>query len=268
MYKYEGLLVYQAHNDDGIIEIVECDGVRSLHFGTDSRQSAMRLTEPQQLELDYVRAMTSYLLFKPELKDKALIIGLGGGSITKFLLHHFPECQLKVIEYRQSVVKIARSHFGLPLDARLKILITDGAEYLQKRCEHYRNYYSLVIIDAFDAEGIADSLCNKEFFEMCQTVLNNDGMLVINLWGGLTNPLFIQISTWIGQTFNWHTLFLAVKGRGNIIVLAFNSKPTLGNSQLNANANALTEKYAIDFREFLHNLKKHNVSTFSHLIRN
>lgn len=267
MYKYEGLLIYQAHDDDGIIEIVEYDGVRSLHFGTESRQSAMRLNTPQRLELDYVRAMTSYLLFKPQLNDKVLLIGLGGGSISKFLLHHFTDCQLQVIEYRQSVVKIARSHFGLPLDPRLKILIGDGADYMRSHYEHYRGHYELVIIDAFDSYGMAESLRNKAFFEHCQAVLKDDGMLIINLWGGLTNPLFIEVSNWIGQTFKWHTLFLAVQGRGNIIVLAFNSKPSLTLEQLKDNAGELTIKYQIDFHAFLHDLKKHNASTFKYLIR-
>jgi spermidine synthase len=267
MYKYEGLLIYQAHDDDGIIEIVEREGVRSLHFGSSSRQSSMRLSNPQQLALDYARAMVSYLLFKPQLNDEALLIGLGGGSIAKFLLNSQPNCQLKVIEYRQSVVKVARSHFGLPLDSRLKILIGDGADYVKKRTESERERYSVVIIDAFDAEGMAESLCNKEFFEHCKAVLKTDGMLVINLWGGLTNPLFIEVSTWIGQVFKWHTLFLAVKGRGNIIVLAFNYKPQLTLAQLKANANNLTQQHTIDFHDFLHDLKKHNASTFKLLFK-
>ena len=68
----------------------------------------MLLAEPDKLYLNYVRAMTSWMLFKPTLDDEALIIGLGGGSLTKHLLHHFPDCRLKAIEYRESVVKIAR----------------------------------------------------------------------------------------------------------------------------------------------------------------
>ena len=267
MYKYDGLVIYQAHDDDGLLEIIERDGVRSLHFGSSSRQSSMRLNAPLNLELDYARAMMSYLLFKPNLTDEVLLIGLGGGSLAKFLLHYFPDCYLKVIEYRHSVVKIARRFFDLPLDRRLKIIIDDGAVYLKERAVSYQGHYSLLLIDAFDSEGLAPSLCNKAFFEHCQAVLKPDGLLVINLWGGLTNPLFIEISTWIGQIFHWHTLFLAVQGRGNIIVLAFNSKPACHLLELKTRATELTTHYHIDFTAFLRDLKRHNASTFQYLVR-
>ena len=62
MYKYNGMLIYQSHDDDGVLEVVERDGVRSLHFGSYPRQSSMSLDFPDTLELAYVRAMTAWML--------------------------------------------------------------------------------------------------------------------------------------------------------------------------------------------------------------
>lgn len=264
---YEGLLVYQSHDDDGVIEVVERDGVRSLHFGSYPRQSSMRLNAPDKLELDYVRAMTSWLLFKENLDDEALIIGLGGGSLTKFLLQQFPDCRLKAVEYRKSVVKVARSHFGLPLDPRLKIIIDDGGQYVCQRMETYREHYSLLMVDAFDHEGMAESISNEAFFIACKALLKKDGMLVINLWGGTSNRLFQQVALWIGRVFDWKTLFLPVQGRGNIIGLAFNDNTPLYSMQdLRARANALEQHYQIEFPVFLKDIKKHNASTLNQTI--
>ncbi len=145
MYKYDGLLIHESHDDEGIIEVIDRKGVRSLHFGSHPRQSSMLLADPYKLELDYVRAMASWLLFKPALDDDALIIGLGGGSLTKHLLQHFPDCRLKAVEFRKSVVKIARSHFSLPLDHRLKIIVDDGGDYIRQRAEPYREHYCLLM---------------------------------------------------------------------------------------------------------------------------
>ena len=100
MYRYDGRVIHESYDDDGVLEVVELDGVRSLHFGSFPRQSSMLLVKPDKLYLEYVRAMTSWLLFKPTLDSEALIIGLGGGSLAKHLLHHFPECRLKAVEYR------------------------------------------------------------------------------------------------------------------------------------------------------------------------
>jgi spermidine synthase len=268
MYKYEGLLIHESHDDDGILEVVEFKGVRSLHFGSHPRQSSMLLNEPYKLELNYVRAMTSWLLFKPTFEGDALIVGLGGGSLTKHLLQHFPASRLKAVEFRKSVVKIARSHFGLPLDPRLKIIVDDGGSYICQRAEAYRDYYSLLFIDAFDHEGMASSICNEAFFDACRVILKKDGILVINLWGGPNNPEYHQVSQWLARVFNWQTLFLPVRDRGNIIAFAFNDySPMFSLKELREIAINLEKKYQIEFPTFLKDLKKHNASTFSQVIK-
>jgi spermidine synthase len=268
MYRYEGRVIHESHDDDGILEVVEQDGVRSLHFGSSPRQSSMLLAEPDKLHLNYVQAMTSWLLFKPTLDDDALIIGLGGGSLTKHLQHHFPECRLKVVEYRASVVKIARSHFGLPLDPRLKVIIADGAEYVRQRTESQSEQYSLMFIDAFDHDGMASSICNHAFFDACKMLLKKDGMLVINLWGGVNKPLFRQVALWLGQTFDWRILFLPVRDRGNIIGLAFNTEaPLYSIKDLRTRAIILEQLYQIEFIAYLKELAKHNSSVINNSIQ-
>ena len=268
MYKYDGLLIHESHDDEGIIEVIDRNGVRSLHFGSFPRQSSMQLTDPHKLELAYVRAMTSWMLFKPTFDDDALIVGLGGGSLTKHLLQHFSDCRLKAVEYRKSVVKVARSYFGLPLDPRLKIIVDDGGDYIRQRAETYREHYSLLLIDAFDHEGMAASICSEAFFDACKAMLKKDGILVINLWGGTHNPEFQQVSMWIARIFNWQTVFLPVEDRGNIIALAFNSyTPRYSIKDLRTRALALEQYYQIEFPTFLKDLKKHNASTFNLVIK-
>jgi spermidine synthase len=268
MYKYEGLLIHQSHDDEGVIEVIERKGVRSLHFGSHPRQSSMLLTDPYRLELDYVRAMTSWLLFKPTFDDDALLVGLGGGSLTKHLLQYFPMCRLKAVEYRKSVVKIAHSYFDLPLDPRLKIIVDDGGDYIRQRAEACQEHYGLLFIDAFDHEGMASSICNEAFFDACKVLLKKDGILVMNLWGGTNNPQFQQVSQWLARVFNWQTLFLPVRDKGNIIALAFNNySPLYSLQELRANALALEQHYQIEFPTFLKDLKKHNASTFNQVIK-
>ncbi len=267
MYKYDGLLIHHEFDDQGVMEVVECDGVRSLHFGSLPRQSSMLLSDPNQLYLEYARTMAIWMLFKETLNDDALLIGLGGGSIAKHLLHQFPDCQVKVVEYRKSVVKIARSHFGLPLDSRLKVVVDDGAEYVRKRLDSERELYSLIMVDAFDHVGMADAVCNLEFFERCQQLLKKDGLLIINCWGGVRRPQFQQIALWLGKLFNWKLLFVPVQGRGNIIGLAFNSAtPVYALKDLRTRAIVLEQLHQIEFTRFLKDLVKHNASVLKNII--
>lgn len=267
MYRYEGQLIHESHDDDGILEVIDRDGVRSLHFGSYPRQSSMRLVDPEKLELSYVRAMTSWLLFKETLDDDALVIGLGGGSLTKHLLYHFPDCRLKVVEYRKSVVKIARSHFALPLDPRLKIIIDDGGDYVRQRTESHSQRYSLVFVDAFDHNSMAESICCEAFFDACQLLLKANGMLVINLWGS-ERPLFAQVALWMERVFNGKILFVPVQGKGNVIGLAFNDTcPLYQLKDLRLRAIALEEQYQIEFPTFLRDLGRNKASLIDNVIK-
>lgn len=257
MYKYEGLLIHESHDDNGILEVVEYQGVRSLHFGSEARQSSLRLNNQDKLELDYVRAMMSWLLFT-DIPEQVLVIGLGGGSLTKFLLHHFPDIHIKAVEFRKSVVRIARSHFGLPLDPRLKIIIDDGGDFLRKRANTLAEHYQLVFLDAFDHEGMAESLRNEAFIDACKTVLNAHGILVLNLWSS-DKALFEQIAWWLGRTFNWRIIFLPVPGKGNVIGFAFAEKvPRFSIKELRLRALELEQRYAIEFPVFLKEFKRNN----------
>ncbi len=265
MYKYEGLLIHESHDDDGILEVIEYQGVRSLHFGSSARQSSLRLKTPERLELDYVRAMMTWLLFA-EAPRQVLVIGLGGGSLTRYLLEQFSEIQIKVVEYRKSVVKIARSHFGLPLDPRLKIVIDDGGDFLRKRADALADQYQLLFLDAFDHEGMATSLRNQAFFDACRLVLDKQGILVMNLWGS-DKALFEQVAWWLGQIFNWRLLFLPVPGRGNIIGFAFAENiPRQSIKNLRKRALELEIQYQIEFPVFLKEFKRNNDQILNRVI--
>ena len=257
MYKYDGLVIYQNHDNEGILEVVEEKGIRSLHFGSSSRQSSLSLLDPESLQLPYTRAMTSWLLFKEKVDD-ALIIGLGGGSLARHLLHHFPECRLRAVEYRASVVKIARSHFGLPLDSRLKVIIDDAGSYVPEHAQSCSDQYGLILVDAFDFEGMAQSIASIAFFDACKALLKPDGLLVINLWG-TESQLFGSCLHWLEQVFNDKVLVLPVRNRGNMIAIAFNQGiPRFDMQILKKRAIELEQQYQIEYPKLLKDINKHN----------
>jgi spermidine synthase len=257
MYKYDGLVIYQDHDDQGVLEIVEENGIRSLHFGSSSRQSSISINDPECLQLPYTRAMSSWLLFKKSVDD-VLILGLGGGSLVRHLLYHFPECRLRAVESRASVVKLARSHFGLPLDSRLKVIVDDAGSYVRHHAQAGAGRHDLVLVDAFDSEGMSESIASLAFFDACQVLLKPDGVLVINLWG-TESKLFGSCVQWLGQVFNEKMLLLPVRNRGNMIAVAFDRDvPRFDMKTLKTRASELEQSYQIEFPSYLRNFKKHN----------
>jgi spermidine synthase len=94
--------------DEGL-EVTEERGMRVLHLGSQAIQSAMRLSRPWDLELAYTRAMMGFLMFNSTPQD-VLMIGLGGGSLAKFIRRQRPQTHLTAVEIDPRVIAAARSH--------------------------------------------------------------------------------------------------------------------------------------------------------------
>lgn len=164
------------------IDIREEAGVRTLHFGSDWIQGAMRIARPWNLELDYTREMMTSLLLREDSRypRKVLLIGLGTASLTKFLYRHFPLAQLTVAEIDPGVVAAARQFFKLPDDPqRIRLHISCGAEFLL----HHEQRWDLILVDGFDAQGRAGVLDTETFYLMCRARLSDQGIMAVNLLG-------------------------------------------------------------------------------------
>jgi spermidine synthase len=198
---------------------VDTGNERALHFGTEPRQSAMDLSKPNALLLTYTHAMMATLLLNPSPK-RVMVIGLGGGSLVKFLLHHFPNCHIDVVEYRQDVVATAQQFFGVPKDdLRLNIMLGDGYAYLS-HCFHNTDIsYDLIMVDAFDDEGMVSSIISQSFFDSCAGVLTSEGVFSMNLWGS-DRASFNMVMQRMNRSFYDRTMLLPVENKGNVIAMA------------------------------------------------
>lgn len=199
------------------IEIREQAGVRTLHFGSDSIQGAMRIARPWHLELDYTREMMTSLLLRDDIHfpRSVLLIGLGAASLTKFLYRHCPRAKLTVVEIEPRVVAAARQFFKLPDDPlRLSIVIADGAEYIAG----FNGTYDLILIDGFDAKDRSGELSTLPFYRMCRARLSNDGLFAANLLG--RNRGYQANLERIKTAFDERALAFPSCDSGNVIVLA------------------------------------------------
>lgn len=241
---------------DDMVEVSELDGVRALHLGSATIQSAMRIRDPFALELTYTRAMMCFLLFYPSVRHM-LTIGLGGGSIAKYVHANCPEIASKVIEINPRIIQVARNQFHVPEnDERLEIIEADGLQYL---AEH-PDAADVLMIDAFDSNGIPPDFCSQEFFDQCADVLKYDGILVINLWGSDKN--FDVYLNRIEQSFDGKALMLPTGKPGNIAVFGFKREPAdLRLSSLRNRAKTLEKTHKIEFLQFVEKLAEHNDST-------
>ena len=248
--------IHKSVYDESIVEVTESNGVRSLHLGTLTIQSSMKLKSPIDLQLAYSRGMMGFLLFSDNVKN-VLSIGLGGGSVPKYIHANCPEISQSIIEINPQIINIARSHFYVPEnDTRLKVIEGDGIAYLANN----PNSADCLMIDAFDAHGIPPDFCSQDFFDSCEKTLVNIGIFVINLWGSDKNfDIYLQR---IEQSFDHKVLLLPTGKPGNIVVFGFKDCPNLRIVNLRERAKMLETNvslsHKIEFISFLDKLCEHN----------
>jgi len=170
------------------ILVSEAAGVRYLHFSSDWVQGAMRIARPYALELDYTKEMMAGLLLRPDpaWPRRALLIGLGAASLTKFLHRYRPDARLTVVEIEPAVVAAARQHFKLPDEDRsFNVVIGDGADFVAGS----KQKFDLIMVDGFDDKARTGMLDTAPFYTNCSALLSDDGLLVTNLLSRSKNVL-------------------------------------------------------------------------------
>jgi spermidine synthase len=229
-------------------------GVRTLHVGGEAIQSTMRLSDPWALALDYTRCMMAFLLFHPEPR-RALMIGLGGGSLAKFFHKYFRKTTTRVVEIDPRVVAAARQHFSLPPDdARLAVEIGDGAEALSPEC------CDVMMVDAYHDEEHVPRLASSEFYDAAWLALEPRGALVVNFMNDDRN--FNRYLARLENAFGGAVLALPALYDPNIIAFAFKGLPeSFAWEDLRLRAQALESRLGLPFPRYVSRLRSMNRCT-------
>jgi spermidine synthase len=229
--------------------VFDSGSMRHLFFNTLSTQSSMQLDEPDALVTAYTRKMMSFLLFVPEPRH-VLMIGLGGGSLAKFCYRHLPQARISVVEINADVIAL-REHFAIPPDdERFQVIHGDGAALLSS----VALTPDVILIDAFDEEGVALSLASSDFYRQANESLTAQGVLVMNLSGEKSRyPVHIES---IRAAFGGAVRLVPVPADGNILLFAFKRRwlAKLPDT-LRERATHLEQDLGLEFPMFLERLR-------------
>jgi spermidine synthase len=245
--------VRKPSEDSQTAYVSERYGVRSLHIGSDTVQSSMRLTRPNDLELSYTRSMMGFLLFAPKPK-RVVLIGLGGGSVAKFVYHRLPSTRVTAVEVSAQVLGIARQYFHVPEnDERFEVILGDGSEYVAREDVEA----DVLAVDGYGADAHAEELASRSFYADCRKRLAPGGVFVVNLWGG--DKQFTILLQRIQTAFPGGTLCLPAERPGNVIVFAFRDQPSPFDwTSLEQRAQLLEDQFGLEFGRFVEGLRKMN----------
>lgn len=231
--------------EDAGLEVTEERGVRTLHLGSQAIQSRMRISRPWDLELAYTRAMMAFLMFNPAPQD-VLMIGLGGGSLAKFIRRQRPQTRVTAVEIDPRVIAAARTHFELPPDdATLQVVEADGALYVRQ----HPGTADVILLDGFDAGNQVAALATQSFYAACRRALRPGGVLVVNLWG--RDADFPEYFARLNRAFDGQVGWIAVQSKTNVIVFGFTEAGAAARLEaVRPQLADLSKRYGLDFRGF------------------
>ncbi|MEY4765930.1 MAG: hypothetical protein RI907_2603 [Pseudomonadota bacterium] len=189
----------------------------SLSFEGRLIQSCMNRDRPEELVLDYTRAMMGALLFNPR-PSHVLMIGLGGGSMLKYLHRHLPDCDLTTVEISQAVIDLRGSFLIPPDDDRHRIVCADGAAFVRQPPRRY----DLILVDGFDGQGIPEPLCSRGFYQHVRAALKADGLMVANVQAETAQSRMIRQR--IEKAFDRQLIAVESDEGGNDLVTAANDR--------------------------------------------
>lgn len=161
------------------IAVTESGTVRHLRFDS-SHQSAIDMTDGLTSRIRYPDYMQLPMAMVPDAK-RVLVIGLGGGAVTKRYWHDYPDMKVDSVEIDPGVVDVARRYFGLPQDPRLRVFVQDGRRYITTT----RETYDIIVLDAYYADSLPFHLTTQEFFGEVKSRLNPGGVVVYNVISSL-----------------------------------------------------------------------------------
>jgi spermidine synthase len=137
----------------------------------------VQLTEKDEF---FYHEMLSHVVLHAHVHPKTvLIIGGGdGGTLREVLKHKLVE-KVQLVEIDGQVIEVSKRFFpeltiGFA-DRRAQLIEMDGVSYIkQPKCK-----YDAVIVDSTDPVGSAEGLFTVQFFSDIQSILNDEGIFVI-----------------------------------------------------------------------------------------
>jgi len=160
------------------IFISEANGIRRMHVGSLlDRSSAMDLKDPYRHVYEYT-AMMMLVSGYVDAPKKILVVGLGGGTVTRTLRMIYPDAEITNVEFDPEIVAMARQYFGYAEDAKMKLVVEDARRWLRRTTEQF----DVILLDAYHGGYIPFHLTTREFLEIVRERLSQGGVVCSNTW--------------------------------------------------------------------------------------
>ncbi len=131
-------------------------------------------------EFVYQEMMTHVPLLTHGAVKSVLIIGAGDGGVLRRVLQHRGVERVVMVEIDDDVISLSKQF--LPdiagdawQDARAEVIVGDGIDFVIKAAT---GSFDVILVDSTDPVGVGEVLFTDKFYEHCERVLTENGIIV------------------------------------------------------------------------------------------
>lgn len=203
--------------------------IRILQTDPMGAQSLMYIDAPNELYSDYTKFYDLAFHYAPEAKS-VLMLGGGGYCVPRHLAATRPDVAIDVVELDPGITKAARDYFHLEDRSGQRIFHEDARMFVNREAERGELKYDAIFEDVFGSSyNIPFHLTTSECMAGIRALLNDDGVLVINIISEINGELFAGIYSSVAKWFQNVMIFPATYPnsaaiRQNIMIVALCSE--------------------------------------------
>jgi spermidine synthase len=132
------------------------------------------------------------LMLPPERPARALLLGLGGGTVAALLARVYPGCAIVGIEREAAVLATARAELGLDEIPGLRVVEADAFVWVAEHAVTEPGAYDSIALDLYEGGRLVAGTLATLFLREIAALLAPDGTLAVNLTTTMRLPEQIQ----------------------------------------------------------------------------
>lgn len=150
--------------------------IKLVRFANDLRIDAGGLTQSGHVMIGIFSSGIKNLLPKDFVPKKILMLGLGGGSVVKWLAKKYQDASITAVEIDPVMIKIAKEHFHVDKVKNLKIITADAVDYIKTTKDHF----DLILLDCYQGYQTPPSFDDPKVIKIMKS--KTDYLLVNRLY--------------------------------------------------------------------------------------
>ncbi|MBW4042507.1 MAG: fused MFS/spermidine synthase [Acidobacteria bacterium] len=189
-------------------------------------QSSVNLTDPTDLAFEYVERIGHVIDLIGQAREAITAVHFGAGALTipRYVAWTRPGSRQQVIELEPELVDFVRERLPLPRGASIRVRYGDAREMADRLPAGLHGASDLVVVDVFAGATIPAPVTTLEFYRLAARLLNDRGVLTVNVADGAGLPFARGQMATIASVLP-HVAVLAeaqvMKGRrfGNLVIV-------------------------------------------------